>query len=284
VGQWEVFMSEYVWSRFFRKPERVDGPDYSFGVKALRFLDLLARYFRVEIHGLDRIPPGPAILVGNHNAGITFFDPMFLGAAWYRRTGGTDDFIYLVHDAMLVVPGLGTFLRKMGAARASRAVADEALAAGRKIMVYPGGNHEAFRPFTQRHRIDLGGHLGFCSLAIRHQVPIVPVVGVGSHETFVVLARGAGLARALRLDRLLRIQSFPLVLGLPWGLSVGPLFHLPLPAKITLTIGAPIPVAEHPPGSADDPAVLRQLHDRVAAAMQAIMDAAASERRWPILG
>jgi hypothetical protein len=46
-------MSEHVWSRFFPQPERAKGPDYDFGVKALRFLDLLARYFRVEIHGMD---------------------------------------------------------------------------------------------------------------------------------------------------------------------------------------------------------------------------------------
>jgi 1-acyl-sn-glycerol-3-phosphate acyltransferase len=163
-------------------------------------------------------------------------------------------------------------------------VADEALVAGRKIMVYPGGNFEAFRPFSKRHQVDLGGHLGFCAMAIRHQVPIVPVVGVGSHETFIVLARGERLAQALGLDRLLRVKSFPVVLGLPWGLSVGPLFHLPLPAKITLTIGAPITVADLPPASADDPAVVQALYDRVAAEMQRIMDGAASARRWPILG
>ncbi len=95
-------MKKTIWSLLagdtMRRSERADGPDYDFGVKALKALDLLARYFRVEFKGLDLIPSGPAILVGNHNSGITFFDPMFLGSEWYRRTGGSDDFVYLVHE------------------------------------------------------------------------------------------------------------------------------------------------------------------------------------------
>ena len=281
-------MSQSLYSLIFNKrkrsQERLESPDYTFGVKAMRVLDLLARYFRLEINGLERMPPGPAVLVGNHNSGITFFDPMFLGTAWYQRTGGGDELVYLVHDAMLLTPGLGSFLRKMGAARASRAMAAQALQAGRKIMVYPGGNYEAFRPYSQRHTVDMGGHKGFCKTAIQQQVPVVPVVGVGTHETFFVIARGHRLAKLSGLSRLLRMESFPLILSLPWGLSLGPVFHFPLPAKLTLTVGNPISIEAYPPEAADDPAAVQELYDTVSAAMQKIMDEVASRRRFPIIG
>ena len=281
-------MSRSLYSLVFTKrkqsQEHLESPDYDFGVKAMRALDLLARYFRTEIHGLERMPPGPAVLVGNHNSGITFFDPMFLGSAWYKYSGGGDDFVYLVHDAMLLTPLLGSFLRKMGAARASRAMARETLEAGRKIMVYPGGNYEAFRPFHLRHTVDMGGHQGFCKTAIQQQVPVVPVVGVGTHESFYVIARGHRLAKLTGLSRLLRMESFPLILSLPWGLSLGPVFHFPLPAKLTLTVGDPIPVDAFPPEAADDPEAVQRLYDQVAAAMQGIMDEVAGKRRFPIIG
>ena len=281
-------MSRSLYSLIFNKKkenrERLEEPDYAFGEVAMRVLDLLARYFRLEIHGLERLPPGPAVLVGNHNSGITFFDPMFLGTAWYRHTGGGDELVYLVHDAMLLTPGLGTYLRKMGAARATRAMAKEALEAGRKIMVFPGGNYEAFRPFSQRHTVDMGGHKGFCKTAIEQQVPVVPVVGVGTHETFYVIARGHRLAKYSGLRRLLRVESFPLILSLPWGISLGPVFHFPLPAKLTMTIGDPIPVDAYPPEAASDPDALEQLYQQTSSAMQQIMDEVASKRRFPIIG
>ena len=266
-----------------RHEERLESPDYDFGEKAMRVLDLMARYFRTEIHGLERMPPGPAVLVGNHNSGITFFDPMFLGSAWYKHTGGGDELVYLVHDAMLLTPLLGSFLRKMGAARASRDMARQTLESGRKIMVFPGGNFEAFRPFSQRHTVDMGGHKGFCKTAIQQQVPVVPVVGVGTHETFFVLARGHRLAKLTGLSRLLRVESFPLILSLPWGLSLGPVFHLPLPAKLTITVGDPIPIDAYPPEAAEDPTALQQLYNEVSAAMQQIMDEVAGKRRFPVL-
>ncbi len=274
-----------LWTRLHRDDhERVDSPDYDFGVKAIRVLELIARYFRTEIRGLERMPSGPALMVGTHNSGLSFLDPMFLGAAWFRRTKGTDDFVYLVHDAMLAVPGLSTYLRKMGAARASPTAADQAIRSGRKVLVYPGGNYEAFRPFKDRHKIDMGGHKGFCKTAIRHQVPIVPVVAVGSHETFFVLARGRRIARWTGLDRLLRVEAFPLMLSVPWGLSLGPIFHFPLPAKLTMSVGDPIPVSDFPPERASDPVALDELYQRVSRTMQTMMDDLARERRFPILG
>ena len=265
-------------------PDRINELDTEMVDLCLPAIDLLEKYFRAEVHGLDRVPDGPALLVGNHNAGITFMDPFFMGTAWYRHTGGQDPMHYLAHDAMVRIPALGNFLMRGGAIRASHRTADEAFAIGHKVVVFPGGNYEAFRPYRERHQVDFGRRTGFVRLALRNGVPIVPVLHIGGHETFFVLRRGRRLARLLGAKRFLRSDSFPIFLGFPWGIGVGPIFHLPLPAKVLVEVGEPIPLDEYGPEVLDDREALRAISDRVRDALQEMMDRRASERRWPVLG
>jgi len=265
-------------------PDQINDLDAEMVELCLPAIDLLQRYFRAEVHGIDRIPGGPALLVGNHNAGITFMDPFFLGTAWYRHAGPDDPLHYLAHDAMVRIPALGNFLMRGGAIRASHHAADAAFDAGHKVVVFPGGNYEAFRPFRDRHKVDFGGRTGFVRLALRNRVPIVPVLHIGGHETFVVLRRGQRLAKLLGVKKYLRSDAFPLFLGLPWGIGVGPVFHLPLPAKVLVEAGHPIPLDDYGPEALDDRSTLRAISDKVQHRLQQMMDRRADERRWPLLG
>ncbi|MBM4371046.1 MAG: glycerol acyltransferase, partial [Deltaproteobacteria bacterium] len=155
-------------------------------------------------------------------------------------------------------------------------------ARGRKILVAPGGNLEAFRPWTQRFRIRFGGHRGFARLALRHRVPVVPAVFAGGHESFVVLHDGRFIVEALDLHRRLRLDTFPLVLSLPWGLSLGPLFHLPLPTRCDVRFLDPIdPAAFGPPG---DEAAAEALYEAVTGAMQGALTEMGARRQWPVIG
>ena len=253
-------------------PDSVDNHDQRIAAVAIPVMGLIERYFRAEVHGLENIPPGKAILVGNHNSGITFLEPILLGRAWHKQNGGPDDLRFLVHDAMVALPVLGNLLMKCGAVRASQAVVGRAFSAGRKIMVFPGGNYEAYRPWTDRHQIVFGGHKGFVRMALRHRTPLVPVLNLGGHNTFMVLWRGEPLARWTGVRRYLRSESFPIFLGLPWGIGVGPIFHFPLPAKMDIEVGPPIPVDGYPPDAAEDPVLVEALYHRVVETLQEMMD------------
>lgn len=246
-------------------------------------LDAMGRYFRGEVLGLERMPEGPALLVSNHNAGITSFEPLLLGWAWHQRAEGRDPLYYLAHDAVIDAPLLGQLLARLGTVRACQGAGDRVLAAGRKVLVFPGGNYEAFRPFWKRHRVDFHGRTGFAKLALRHRVPIVPVLSLGGHETFFVVHRGERLAKLLGVKRFLRSDSFPLFFGLPWGVCAGPLFHLPLPAKLLVEVGEPLRVDHYPEDAADDEDLARQLAERTELAVQELMDKRAPERR-PFIG
>ena len=114
------------------------------------------------------------------------------------------------------MPGLG-FLRKYGTVAANPANAAKALESGAALLVYPGGDYEVHRPTWESGRVDFDGRKGFLRLALKHDVPIVPVVSVGGQETALFLTRGEGLARLLRLDRMFRLKVLPISLALPWG-------------------------------------------------------------------
>jgi 1-acyl-sn-glycerol-3-phosphate acyltransferase len=241
---------------------------------------LASLYFRARVRGLERVPSeGPVLLVGNHSGGVVIPDTHVLTLAFTTYFGVERRFHQLAHNLVLSTPGLG-WLRKFGTVAASHENADAALGSGATLLVYPGGDHETFRPSWQSGRIDFGGRRGYVDLALRHDVPIVPVVSIGGQETAFFLTRGEGLARRLGLDRLLRVKILPIYLGLPFGLHVGTLPYLPLPAQITVEFLAPIHPREEW-GENPDPA---EVDEAVTRRMQRALDRLSAERRLPLIG
>ena len=43
------------------------------------------------------------------------------------------------------------------------------------VVVFPGGDYEVFRPWTERNQIEFGGRKGFIVLALSAGVPVVPI-------------------------------------------------------------------------------------------------------------
>ncbi len=186
---------------------------------------------------------------------------------------------------ILGLPRLGTWLRRLGALPAHPDVARAALRRGASVLVYPGGDEDVFRPWSKRNRIRLAQRTGFVRLALQERVPVQPVVSIGGHETVFVATDGRRLAGTLGLERF-RLKALPLVIGPPWGVSPGDsLLHLPLPAKITVQVGEPIDFHDRF-GRLDprDPDVIWACYQLVEMRMQAMLDALAAERRWPVLG
>jgi len=44
-------------------------------------------YHRSEVHGLERVPPGRCLLVGNHSGGLTTPDFAIFAVDYYQRFG-----------------------------------------------------------------------------------------------------------------------------------------------------------------------------------------------------
>jgi 1-acyl-sn-glycerol-3-phosphate acyltransferase len=242
---------------------------------------LASVWFRGEVRGLGNIPDdGPVLLVGNHSGGNLTPDTTVFTLAFSAYFGVERQFFQLAHNLVLSMPGLG-FLRRFGTVAASPENAEKALAAGAALLVYPGGDFEVHRPTWESGRVDFGGRRGFVRLALRHDVPIVPVVSIGGQETALFLSRGEGLARLLMLDRLLRLKVLPISLALPWGVNVGDMLgHVPLPAKIVVEALPPIHLSDE---FGPDPDV-DEVYAHVLRLMQETLDALAAERRLPVIG
>jgi 1-acyl-sn-glycerol-3-phosphate acyltransferase len=239
-------------------------------------------WHRGEVRGLERVPPGPALYVGNHNGGTWTPDTWIFAEAVHREHGLAGLPFGLGHDAVTARFPLNRITVPLGGVRATPANAERLLAAGHKVLVYPGGDLDAVRPFRHRHRIVFGGRRGYARIAIRAGVPIVPVVACGAHSTFVVIDDLRGLARLIHADRWARFKVWPLILCLPWGLAMGPaVVYFPYPSRITVEIGEPIAPAVTGPEAADDAAAVDALADRVESAMQATLDRLAAARRRP---
>ncbi|MGV7835610.1 1-acyl-sn-glycerol-3-phosphate acyltransferase, partial [Mycobacterium kansasii] len=84
-----------------------------------------------------------------------------------------------------------------------------ALRSGGVVVVFPGGDYDAYRPTTAENVIDFNGRKGYVRTAIEAGVPIVPMVGIGGQETQLYLTRGTWLARNLGIKRLLRSDILP---------------------------------------------------------------------------
>jgi 1-acyl-sn-glycerol-3-phosphate acyltransferase len=224
------------------------------------------------------------LVVGNHSGGQLPPDVPVLLSAWWRERGEDEPIFTLFHSFVLGLPGIGAIMAKGGGIEAGPSEAEAILRSGSILVAFPGGDHEVFRPWQDRNRIDFGGRTGFVRLALRTQVPVVPTVSVGAHESVVVLARGENLARRLGLHKRFRISVMPLVMGPPFGVVPAGIPTIPLPAKITVELLDPIDWSSHGPEAADDEDVVQACYDELTTKMQDALDSLAAERRFPIIG
>jgi 1-acyl-sn-glycerol-3-phosphate acyltransferase len=152
------------------------------------------------------------------------------------------------------------------------------------VLVYPGGAEDVFRPYSERHRIELAGRKGFIKIALREHAPIVPVVSLGAHDGLIVLTdlypilqqlRDRGMPWLFGIDPIV----FPVYLGLPWGIAFGPLPNLPLPTRIHIRICKPIEFSRYGRSAANDRDYVDACYTLVEQQMQAELDLLVAEKQ-----
>jgi 1-acyl-sn-glycerol-3-phosphate acyltransferase len=239
-------------------------------------------YFRADVRGLDHIPAdGPVLLVGNHSGGTMIVDTFVFAQAFYDRFGPERRFHQLAHDLVFKLVGLRVLVERYGTVPASPTNMARALRRGAALLVYPGGDHETYRPSWESDKVDFAERTGFVELALRHDVPIVPVVAIGGQETGLFLGRGRRLARALQLDRLMRLKVLPAVVGPPFGATVLDLpIRFPLPAKISIRVLKPIDLRARLGRSPD----VDEGYKLVTSTMQRTLTRLGNERTLPVVG
>ena len=244
----------------------------------------LDKYFRVENSGWERLPDGPCLLIGIHSGTWLTMDAWSLAFSWWRQFGTTRLLHGTAHDALMAMPVIGPFFRKIGVIPASRETVTAALAAGNSVVVWPGGEVDAMRTWKKRHEVHFAGRRGFVKQAILSGVPIMPVATVGGTETVFVLSEGRWLAKVLGFKRFLRADTAPIVAGFPFGVwpEVLPT-HIPLPSKIRNEFLEPIHVDTDPARAKDDDYV-NAIYAQVQARIEEGVARLAAKQRFPIIG
>src|SRR3954471_19924725 len=239
-------------------------------------------YHRAEVRGIENIPEeGPVLLVGNHSGGTLIADTFVFSAAFYEHFGPQRTFHQLAHDLVFKTPGARALVSRWGTVPASPENMQRALERDSALLVYPGGDWETYRPSWESATIDFAGRKGFARLALEHNVPIVPVVAIGGQETGLFLGQGRRLSKALRLDKTLRLKVLPPVIGPPFGTTILDMpLRVPLPAKITVSVGKPINLRRKL-GRDADPASAYKL---VTGNMQRTLTRLGNERTVPVVG
>jgi 1-acyl-sn-glycerol-3-phosphate acyltransferase len=228
----------------------------------LKLFPAIRFFYRVEFHGLEKIPDRPIVLIANHSIGA-IPEIIALLYAWEYSKGiltkkANAPAIYgLAHRFGFKIPLFSSLLRKLGGIPATHEEANRVLDSGHSLAIFPGGNTEVVRHYRDRNTSDFKHRRGWIQIAKKSKTDILTVTISGSHGTNPVLYSSHWLAKVLLINFFFGLKKFPITLGqfvwislflflgmgvLPfWVLSFGgvflfivtPLFPL-FPTKITI--------------------------------------------------
>ena len=249
------------------------------------YLPIIETYHRAKFLGLENIPDEPFLGAGNHT-GMHFMPEALLWLSKYHSEGRKVSMLTLIHH---MTHHLGRLVKlpvnELGFMEARRDNALNALRSGFAVTVYPGGDRDVARPFSDRHNINFFDHLGYVKTALKAQVPILPIVGCGGGETAFVINSGEKIAEWTGLKKFMKIHTWPLYWSFPFGFHLGhfPHLELPLPSQMTLSVLKPYSLSEYSPADAENTEVIQHINQDVLRLIQAELDHL-SQGRIPIIG
>jgi 1-acyl-sn-glycerol-3-phosphate acyltransferase len=271
---WEQRLAEALQGLRRRRSGEYDVDEFGFDPELTeRFLftalrPLAEKWFRIEVFGIENIPPeGGALIVSNHS-GTVPLDAVMTGLVIHDQA---HRFLRMLGaNLIFALPFIGELARKGGATLASSEDAERLLARGELVGVWPEGYKGVGKPFSERYQLQRFGRGGFVSAALRTGVPIVPCSVVGAEEIYPLVGNLPSLARLLKLPYL------PITPLFPW---LGPLGLIPLPSKWLIEFGEPIVPEAAADSDPEDPTVVFNVTDQVRDTIQQTLHTLLAKRR-----
>lgn len=251
-------LNEYGYDRFGFDP------DYARGMIAT--MALMYRYwFRVETRGIDRVPRGRVLLIGNH-AGNTFaWDGAMLSMALFLESEPPRMVRGMAEYYLSTLPFFSTVMHRVGSVVGTPGNCAQLLEREEAIMVFPEGARGFVKTYHRRYQLQRFG-LGFMRLALETGTPIVPVGIVGSEE------QSPGVANVPFLGKLIGAPAFPITPTFP---LLGLAGFLPLPVKFRIRFGDPLHFSGDP---AEDDAAIEKMVDVVKDQISSLIRLSLEER------
>lgn len=225
----------------------------------LFLLEIVRKYFRLEVEGLENIPKkGRALIVPNHS-GVTALDAVMVGNEIQRSIKRVPRI--LAHPLWFVGPHIRILAKKMGLEEADKTAGERLLRAGRCVMIFPEGAAGNFKPTAHRYKLQ-EFRRGFVRMAMATKTPIVPVVVIGAEETNINLS-------SIALTKVLKGTIIPI-----------PLNVLPLPAKWKIIFLPKISMAKYSKKDAANSALVHEISEHVRDLIQKRIDEELAKRDW----
>jgi 1-acyl-sn-glycerol-3-phosphate acyltransferase len=199
------------------------------------FLAPLRAWTSPKFYGLDNIPEGAALLVGNHTlyGGI---DVPLLAEEVLRTRGRI--MRGLAENVLIGTPGVRQLIQRFGSVRGTRANCRALFDNDDLVLVFPGGGREAVRRKNEKYVLKWDGRTGFARMAIEAGVPILPTAMIGIDDALDIV---------MDADHpvLKPVKAIAERFGARWELApplvrgVGPT-AIPRPERFYFSIGEPI--------------------------------------------
>jgi len=246
-----------------RRPSNEFGVDrYGFDVDFLLavmapFIWLYKNYFRVETHGIEKVPPGRVLLVSNHGGQLPI-DGAMIGVSMLLEANPPRAVRSMTEKWAATLPYISTIFARSGQVVGTPENCRRLLEEGEAVMVFPEGVRGISKLWPQRYQLQDFG-LGFMRLALETDSPVVPIAVIGAEEQAPAL---------LNLKPLGKLIGFP---ALP--VTVTP---LPLPTKYRIYFGDPLTFSGRPD---EEDVELDKKVRVVKSAIQALLQQGLEERK-----
>jgi 1-acyl-sn-glycerol-3-phosphate acyltransferase len=220
--------AQYIRDHYTRMGDDPFGLDPEFTrVGAMLTAFMHRRYFRTEVHGIENVPPGRALLIANHSGQIPI-DGLILVLTLYFDANPPRLMRAMVEKWMQTLPFVAPLAARLGQVVGVPDNCARLLERDELILAFPEGVRGISKPYTRRYQLEEFGQ-GFMRLALATRSPVVPVAVIGAEEQYISVGNLEWAARAIGLPALPVLPQ----LVMPGGL-------LPLPTKYRIYFGEPL--------------------------------------------
>ena len=238
---------------FFKKPNEkifglasLDHDTLIYRVLPRWLAEIMKKYFRLEIEGLENIPKkGPAIVAPNHS-GYAGFDAVVLALILQKEARRVPR--VMTHHFWFLTQTTSVPAHKLGFTEATFENGIHALEKNNLIVLFPEGEQGNFKPTREKYQLQEFKR-GFVRMALKTGSPIIPTLVIGAEETHINLNQ-------LKFTRFLKGIVIPL-----------PLNIIPLPARWKI-IFLPAIDLPYPPDAADNNELVHEICSDIQEKMQ----------------
>lgn len=238
--------------------------------RLIRRSAIVHQWFQPTIEGIENIPSeGGALLVTNH--GQFGLDLVVVIGLIHHHAGRV--LRTLGDRVVFATPVFRDLAQNWGIIEGEPAATVRLLQEGELVLVYPGGAKEALCAPEDAYRLHWEKARGFVRTALRAQVPIIPLAGIGNEELYVQVVAKDRVRESAFGRFVSELLGDKYVMPIYMGLGI-----LPFPAELHYIVGEPIHLP-YGPEAADDDEIVAKLHQQVTDATQELIYRGLDERK-----